>query len=97
MITQDPMIPSVETLEAVHRFPAVYVFKAIGEDAADFESGVRAALEGCFGESPCRISARASAGGRHRAITAEVLVNSATAVRTGYERLLAVPGLRLLL
>lgn len=92
-----PNIPSKELLEATHKFPGIYIFKAIGTQDAGFTARVIAAVRE---ELKLTIDPpheeRQSQGGRHVAVTVTVRVQSAAEVRAVYERLLTVRGLAIL-
>lgn len=91
------MIPSLDSLKACHSFPDIFVIKAIGS-GTDFERDASEAIRRALGlESQPPYSARESRGGRHRALTFEILFPSAEAVVAAYQELLGVQGLIMLL
>lgn len=93
-----PNIPSITLLEATHKFPGIYIFKAIGQQDPGFVARVVAAVreELKLPTDPPH-EERASEGGRHVGVTLTVRVQSAAEVRAVYERLLTVRGLAILL
>ena len=90
--------PSTDLLESTHSFPGVYKIKAIGQNQADFETRlletVRAEL---FGASELEHSVRSTQGGRHVAVTLDVIVQSAEQVRGLYAKIRELDGLLYLL
>lgn len=93
-----PNIPSIELLEATHRFPGIYIFKAIGAQDAGFVARVVAAVrEALKIPTDPPHEERMSEGGRHVSVTVTVRVQGAAEVRAVYERLLTVRGLTILL
>jgi len=93
----EPALPSIQLLEAMHEFPTMFVFKAIGDFHADFVpevlTQVTAALTGARRMSH---RVRMSAAGNHAAVNVEVECFSALEVHDVYRHLLKVPGLRAL-
>ena len=91
------MLPR-ELLEATHRFPGKFVFKAIGrmedEFAASVVTVVREALSHDF-DSPHEL--RHTSGGRHVSVTIEPWVESSEQVLVVYERIRLLPGLVMML
>jgi putative lipoic acid-binding regulatory protein len=91
-------LPPADLLESTHTFPGTYRIKAIGQASDDFESRiVSAARAHLTAESDLEHSVRASAGGRHVAITLELTVRTAEQVRMIYAELGKVEGLALLI
>lgn len=91
-------LPPIELLQATHRFPGPYVFKVIGGAEPAFASRVVAAVREEMGyERDPSYDTRESSGGRHVAITLELLVRSAEQVHAVYRRLMAVPGVLVML
>jgi uncharacterized protein len=90
--------PSRELLDAVHRFPGKFPFKAIGraedEFAARVVSVVREALSHEF-DPPFEL--RQTSGGRHVAVTVEPWVESSEQVLLVYARIREIPGLVMLM
>lgn len=90
--------PSVELLESSHTFPGVYRIKVIGSVADDFEDRVlNIVREEVAAASDVEYSSRATPGGRHVALTLDIIVQSAEQVRSLYARIETVEGLRMVL
>jgi putative lipoic acid-binding regulatory protein len=91
-------LPSIDLLEATHRFPGLYQFKAIGNVEDDFEARVLEAVRAeTSSASDVQHSARTTPRGRHVSVTLQVAVDTPEQVRTIYARLQEVQGLTLLL
>ena len=91
-------IPSLELLQSTHKFPGKYTFKVIGDSQTLIPADLMADIQKALGlAEPPKYEHRHSAGGKHIAITVEMQVPSAEAVHTVYHRLLANPGVRLVL
>jgi putative lipoic acid-binding regulatory protein len=90
-------LPSVELLEAHHRFPGPYMFKAIGKSDNGFVARTVAAVRDEL-EAPVDppYSVRETPGGRHVSVTLEVSVASAQQVLAVYRRMLRLTGLVIL-
>lgn len=90
-------LPAIELLEATHTFPGPYTFKAIGRAGDEFVARIVAAVreELAFTADP-PFSVRASAGGRHLAVTVEPEVQSARQVIAIYRRIRTTAGLVML-
>jgi uncharacterized protein len=89
--------PSVDLLESTHSFPGVYIIKAIGRAADDFEPRViEAVCANLAARSDLDYSVRPTPGGRHLAVTLEITVQTAEQVRAIYADILEVKGLTLL-
>jgi putative lipoic acid-binding regulatory protein len=88
--------PARELLEAAHRFPCEYVIKAFGPALAEFRSGVGAAAHAAVG-ARVELSERVGSKGNSICITLTLAAQSVDEVIFAYERLHAVPGLRLIL
>lgn len=90
--------PSLELLEATHQFPGTYRIKAIGSAGGDFVERVVAAASGeLAGPEVLTYSVRQSGGGRHAAVTLDMMVQTAEQVRAIYAAIGAVEGLIMLL
>jgi uncharacterized protein len=91
-------IPPIDLLNANHTFPGLYTFKIIGVNTDKFvERSVRTAqLELGSLETPS-YSTRLAEGGRHVAVTMEILVESAEQVLALYARFKELEGLIILL
>jgi len=91
-------VPSADLLESTHTFPGTYRIKAIGQAYPDFESRiVSAARAHLTASSDLDHSVRSTAGGRHVAVTLEVMVQTAEQVRKIYAEIGKVEGLTLLI
>ena len=91
-------MPSVEQLEAFHRFPGPYMFKAIGSVDNGFIARVVAAVRDELeipADPPYHV--RQSAGGRHVSVTVEPRLVTAYQVLAVYRRLKGLAGVVLLL
>src|SRR5207237_8501731 len=87
-------VPTIELLEATHRFPGKFMFKAIGRTEQGFAARVVAAVRDELAEAidpPFRL--RHTAGGRHVAVTLEPTVQTVHQVLAVYRRLRRIPGL----
>ncbi|MEX1096557.1 MAG: DUF493 family protein [Planctomycetales bacterium] len=88
---------SLELLEATHRFPCPYVFKAIGTAERAFAARVVAAVRDELGASiDPPFKTRTTAGDRHVAVTVEPTLFQAEEVLDVYDRLATVAGLVML-
>ena len=89
--------PSVELLEANHRFPGPYLFKVIGKNEDDFVDRTIAAVRDELAASvDPPYSIRKTPGGRHVSVTLEVRVTSAQQVQALYKRIIQLAGLVIL-
>ena len=87
-------VSAIELLEATHRFPGKFIFKAIGRTDTNFAARVVAAVRDELADNadpPFRL--RHSAGGRHVAVTVEPTVQTVHQVLAVYRRLQGIPGL----
>jgi len=90
-------LPSIELLEAGHRFPGPYMFKVIGKTENGFVARTVAAVReevAAEVDPPFRI--KGTPGGRHVSVTLELTMNTAEQVLQVYRRLLKLSGLVLL-
>jgi putative lipoic acid-binding regulatory protein len=90
-------LPSVELLEAHHRFPGPYMFKVIGKSDNGFIARTVAAVRDELAapiDPP--YSVRETPGGRHVSVTLEVSVASAQQVLAVYRRIIRLTGLVIL-
>lgn len=91
-------MPPRELLEATHRFPGKFLFKAIGrcdgEFAARVLAVVREALSHDF-DPPHEL--RHTQGGRHVAVSVEPWVESSEQALAIYARIRELPGLVMLM
>ncbi|MGQ0636093.1 MAG: YbeD family protein [Planctomycetaceae bacterium] len=90
-------LPSVELLENTHAFPGPYVFKVIGRSDRGFVARAVAAVRdelGSASDPPYQV--RATAAGRHIAVTVEPQVRNAWEVIAIYQRLGDLAGLEYL-
>jgi putative lipoic acid-binding regulatory protein len=91
-------LPSVELLEKMHQFPGPYMFKVIGRVDNGFVARVVAAvrdeLEATV-DPPYKL--RATAGGRHVAVTLEPTVQTGRQVLAVYRRVRSLTGLIMLM
>ncbi len=87
-------LPSLELLESTHAFPGPYMFKVIGLADQGFVARTVAAvrLELVDSVDP-PFTVRASAGGRHVAVTLHPTVHSPDQVLAIYARLRCLVGL----
>jgi putative lipoic acid-binding regulatory protein len=91
-------LPTIELLERTHVFPGVYVFKVIGRAEGAFaERVVAAAREALAWDQDPPFRVRATAGGRHVAVTLEPHLTTAHQVLAVYRRLRTTAGLVLFL
>jgi len=89
--------PSVELLEAHHRFPGPYMFKVIGKSDNGFVGRTVAAVRDELAapvDPPYKV--RETPGGRHVSVTLEVSVASAQQVLAVYRRIIRLTGLVIL-
>jgi putative lipoic acid-binding regulatory protein len=87
-------LPAIDLLEATHRFPGPYMFKAIGRSENGFAARAVAAVRDALAEAtdpPFRV--REAVGGRHVAVTVTADVQTAVQVLAVYRRLRALVGL----
>ncbi|MBI5367232.1 MAG: DUF493 domain-containing protein [Planctomycetes bacterium] len=91
-------LPPIELLEAAHKFPGPYLFKAIGRTGDDFAARVVGAVraELALAENPS-FTLRETPGGRHVSVTIEVTVLTPHQVVAVYARLRGLAGVVLLL
>jgi putative lipoic acid-binding regulatory protein len=90
-------LPSLELLEAGHRFPGPYMFKVIGRTDNGFVARTVAAVrEEVLAEVDPPFRVRETPGGRHVSVTLELTVQTAEQVLGVYRRLLKLSGLVLL-
>ena len=90
-------LPSIELLEAAHRFPGPYMFKVIGKADNGFAARTVAAVrQEMAAEVDPHFRLRATPGGRHVSVTLELTVESAEQVLAVYRRLLKLTGLVML-
>src|SRR5262245_5199551 len=86
--------PSLELLEATHRFPGEYMFKVIGRSENGFVArAVAAVREELAGATDPPFSVRESVGGRHVAVTLLPAVQTAQQVLAVYQRLRTLTGM----
>jgi putative lipoic acid-binding regulatory protein len=88
--------PARELLEAAHSFPGEYIIKAFGPAQAEFRTGVTAAAHAAVG-ARVEVSERLSSKGNSICVTLTLAALTVDEVIFAYERLHAVPGLRLIL
>jgi uncharacterized protein len=89
--------PSVELLEAQHRFPGPYMFKVIGKSDDGFVARTVAAVRDELHASvDPPYTVRETPGKRHVSVTLEVRVLSAEQVQAVYRRILQLAGLVIL-
>ena len=87
-------MPSIELLEATHKFPCPFTFKAIGLSTHCFVGRVLAAVKLELPEDmEPAFSSRSTAGGKHTSVTIEPVVESAVQVIAIYHRILALDGI----
>ncbi len=87
-------LPPLELLKATHAFPGPYTFKVIGVAKDFFVARVVAAVrEAMMYTTDPPYEERESVGGKHVAVTIELVMESAEQVHAVYERLMGVPGL----
>lgn len=89
---------SIDLLLATHDFPCAFTFKVIGRTEDEFKETVLTVIQEQILESrTVPHSVRETTGGRHMAVTAEPIVESAEMVLVIYERLREIPGVVMLL
>jgi uncharacterized protein len=89
--------PSLELLEATHRFPGPFMFKVVGRSEEQFAARVLAAVRLQLGEdNEPAFSIRKTANGVHTCVTVEPTVPSAAAVVEMYAHLRGVSGVMML-
>jgi putative lipoic acid-binding regulatory protein len=86
---------AVARLNETHEFPTDFVFKVIGKTEGTFEAEVREVCESHGGAKDW--SARDSKGGRHRALTLSLRVESAEEVIAIWTKLRGCSGTHMLL
>ncbi|HVJ84964.1 MAG TPA: DUF493 domain-containing protein [Caulifigura sp.] len=90
-------LPSIELLEATHRFPGPFMFKVVGRSEEQFTARVLAAIRAQLGDdNEPAFSIRNTANGVHTCVTVEPEVPSAAAVVEIYSRLREVEGVMML-
>lgn len=93
-----PDLPSIELLDATHKFPCVFHFKAIGLSTDCFTGRVLDAVKRELPEdAEPSFSTRATPNGKHISVTIEPIVDSASHVLAIYEQLRGVEGLVMLM
>ena len=89
--------PSIELLEATHRFPGPFMFKVVGRSEEQFVARVLAAVRSRLGEdNEPAFSIRTTANGIHTCVTVEPEVPSAASVVEIYSHLRGVEGVMML-
>ncbi|QDT57230.1 hypothetical protein Pan44_52980 [Caulifigura coniformis] len=89
--------PSVELLEATHRFPGPFMFKIIGRSEDQFVARVLSAVRTLLGdENEPAFSVRKTANGTHTCVTVEPEVPSASMVVEIYTQLRGIDGVMML-
>lgn len=93
-----PELPSIELLEATHKFPCVFHFKAIGVSTDCFTGRVLDAVKLELAEdAEPSFSTRSTPGGRHISVSVEPVVDSAAHVLAIYRQLRELEGLVMLM
>lgn len=88
---------SIELLEKTHVFPCPYMFKLIGSQDQGFVARVVAAVrEGLQADRDPPYTMRATADGRHVAVSLEPVVYSPQQILAVYDRVRGLAGLRYL-
>jgi putative lipoic acid-binding regulatory protein len=91
-------LPPKELLDATHRFPGKFLFKAIGRCDDEFVERVVATVrEALSHEFDPPYEVRHTAGGRHVAISIEPWVESSEQVMVVFTRIREVSGLVMLM
>lgn len=88
--------PARELIESNHEFPGEYMIKAFGPAHEPFRAGVGEAAFAAVG-ARVEIRERVSSQGNSICITLVLTAESVDEVIFAYERLHAVPGLRMIL
>lgn len=88
--------PARELLEAVHQFPCEYMIKAFGPAHDEFRLAIGEAARLAVG-ARVEIRERVSSGGSSICITLDLQAEHVGEVIETYERLHAVPNLRMIL
>lgn len=88
----EPNLPQ-DLLAEQHEFPGPYRMKVIGDSSGDFQARVGATVlaELCSPDQMV-LSSRSTPGGRHVAITLDLIVDDAEHVRRIYARLRSLDG-----
>jgi uncharacterized protein len=90
-------LPSLELLEATHRFPGPFMFKVVGRSEEQFAARVLAAVRSTLGDdNEPAFSIRKTANGIHTCVTIEPEVPNAAAVVEVYSHLRGVEGVMML-
>jgi putative lipoic acid-binding regulatory protein len=88
---------SIELLEKTHVFPCPYMFKLIGNQDQGFVARVVAAVrEGLQADRDPPYTTRATADGKHVAVSLEPVVYSPHQILAVYDRVRGLEGLRYL-
>ena len=88
--------PRRELLEANHQFPGEYIIKAFGPAHEQFRVDIGEAVAAAVG-ARVEVSERLSSKGNSICITLVLAAETVDEVIYAYERIHAVPGLRLIL
>ena len=89
---------SIELLENTHVFPCPYTFKLIGRDEQGFVArAVAQVREALHADRDPPYTVRATANGKHVAVSLEPVVYSAQQILDVYERVRDLAGLRFIL
>ncbi len=84
-------------LEELIDFPAVFVFRAMGDAGDDFADRCVAAVRDALGRDPEGVETRPSKGNRFLAVRVGALVLEPADIHAAYAALKAVEGVRLVL
>lgn len=91
-------LPPLDLLKANHSFPGPYTFKVIAESKEGLVSALIAELKTTLDwKFDPKHSVRNTAGGRHTAITLELVMRTADEVHTVYKILGKIEGVILIL
>lgn len=86
-------LPTLELLEARHKFPCPYTFKVIGQTGTDLELRVAQCAKSQLGlDADPKTSVKTASGGRHESITVEPTCPDAQAVLDLYAALRGLQG-----
>lgn len=88
--------PARELIEANHEFPGEYIIKAFGPASEQFRTDIGHAVRTAVGARVV-VSERLGSKGNSICITLTLAAESVDEVIFAYDRLHAVPGLRLIL
>ena len=89
--------PDRDLLLEAHEFPGEYVVKAFGPATPDFRDAIHACARAVVGDGGVQVHERFSSGGRRMCVTLTLQVQTVDDVVSVYDRIHAVPQLKLIL